>query len=526
MIDLFHMVSYDFYDMDVNGLGKTADLAFIANPGLKPLYDVLIVGGGVVGCAVARVLSRSRLDVLLCEACADVSMGASRANSAVVHAGYDAKPGTLMARYNALGNALYTDWCRDLDVPLVRCGSLVIAFGAEDEAKLDTLFAYGRENGVPGLALLSGEAAREREPALNPDVTRALWAPTGGVTSPYQMTIACWENAVANGLDTLLSAPVTAIAPGDAPDAPFTVAVRGLDAPINIKARLIVNAAGVRADDIARMVGDDSFTILPRKGEYLLLDREANNLTRVVFQTPSRLGKGILVSPTADGPAFVGPTALDVEDKDDTSTTRDAQDILRSFAPRSVPGLDLRMGITQFAGVRAVADTGDFVIRPSAKHPRFLHAAGICSPGLTAAPAIAEAVAGKGGLVERAGLALEDDPAYDPKRPDTPSFRCLDDAARAALIARDPAWGRVVCRCETVSEAEIVSAIRRGGRTLDGVKRRTRAGMGRCQGGFCAPRVMALIHRETGIPMERLTKNGGASRLLAGALREEARGDV
>lgn len=473
-------------------------------------YDVLIIGGGVIGCSIARSLARYDLRVALADAREDVAMGASRANSAIVHAGYDCHPGSAMAEMNVRGNALYDAWCEDLEVPLSRCGSLVIAFDEQDQKELDHLYAYGQANGVPGMELVDGARARELEPQLSDQVIAALWAPTGGITCPYQLSIACFENARAHGLDAYLGSPVTAVkALADG----FSVSC-GDQA---LEARYVINAAGLFADDVAHMIGDESFRILPRKGEYMMLDHTVNTLQRVIFQTPSVMGKGVLVSPTVDGNAFAGPTAVDLQDKSDTSTTPEGIATLQRMALRSVPGLNLRAVITAFAGIRAVPSTGDFVIRPSERNGRFLHAAGICSPGLTSAPAIAERMVE---LLAQQGLNMPERSDYNPKRTALARFVEMDNAERARRIQENPAYGRVICRCETITEAEIVEAIHRGARSLDGVKRRTRAGMGRCQGGFCSPRVMDLLARELNVPMTELTKFGAGSYLLSGKLKE------
>ncbi len=472
--------------------------------------DVLIIGGGVTGCAIARQLSGKRLRVALAEAREDVSMGASRANSAIVHAGYDATPGSMMAKLNVRGNALYGRWCEELDVPLKRCGSLVAAFGKEDEEELGRLYARGTENGVPGMRIVTGDEARALEPSLAETVTAALFAQTGGITCPYQLTTACYENAVKNGVKAFMNAPVRSI---EQQGESFVVQAGGH----TFEAAYVVNAAGLYADEIARMVGDESFQIQPRKGEYMLLDHSANCMTRVVFQTPSPMGKGVLVSPTVDDNAFAGPTAKNVEDREDTETTEEGLAELRRLSLKSVPGLNLRAVITAFAGLRAQPSTGDFIIRESAVAKRFIHAAGICSPGLTSAPAIAEYVEG---LLADAGLEMPENPSFDPHRPAIRRFAEMTNAERAETIRQNPRYGRIICRCETITEAEIVEAIHRGARSLDAVKRRTRAGMGRCQGGFCSPRVMELIHRETGLPMTEITKFGGESKLLVGELKE------
>lgn len=477
----------------------------------KDQYDVLIIGAGVTGCAIARELSHTGLKIALSDACDDVAMGASRANSAIVHAGYDCVPGTLMAKLNVHGNEMFDDVCESLNVPLLRVGSFVIAFGEEDEKELNNLLERGRANGVPGLEIIPGERAREMEPKLSDDVTAALWAPTAGITCPYELTIAMSENARANGADILLRKRAAAI---DYANDEFTVK---FEDGTSVSAKYVVNAAGVYADEVARLIGDDSFTISPRKGEYMLLDKQALCVGTVIFQTPSKLGKGVLVSPTVDGNIFAGPTAQDKVEKNDTQTTPEGLAELKKFSLKSVPTLNLRQVITSFAGVRAQPSTGDFIIRPSDKNARFIHAAGICSPGLSSAPAIAEYVRG---LIKEAGAdtAERADAIY--VREHAKPFRQMDAEERAEAYKRNPLYGRIICRCETVTEAEIVDAIHRGATTVDGVKRRTRAGMGRCQGGFCAPRVMEILSRELGVPTESLTKFGGKSYMVAGKLGE------
>ncbi len=477
----------------------------------KDQYDVLIIGAGVTGCAIARELSHTGLKIALSDACDDVAMGASRANSAIVHAGYDCVPGTLMAKLNVRGNEMFDDVCESLNVPLLRVGSFVIAFGEEDEKELNNLLERGRANGVPGLEIISGERAREMEPKLSDDVTAALWAPTAGITCPYELTIAMSENARANGADILLRKRAAAI---DYANDEFTVK---FEDGTSVSAKYVVNAAGVYADEVARLIGDDSFTISPRKGEYMLLDKQALCVGTVIFQTPSKLGKGGLVSPTVDGNIFAGPTAQDKVEKNDTQTTPEGLTELKKFSLKSVPTLNLRQVITSFAGVRAQPSTGDFIIRPSDKNARFIHAAGICSPGLSSAPAIAEYVRG---LIKEAGAdtAERADAIY--VREHAKPFRQMDADERAEAYKRNPLYGRIICRCETVTEAEIVDAIHRGATTVDGVKRRTRAGMGRCQGGFCGPRVMEILSRELGVPTESLTKFGGKSYMVAGKLGE------
>ena len=476
-------------------------------------FDIAIVGAGTTGCAIARHLSRFDLKIALVEAAEDVAAGSSRANSAIVHAGFDAKPGSLMARLNVRGNAVFEDWCRELSIPYNRCGSLVSAFTPDDEATLRDLLARGEANGVPGLRIVSGDEARALEPRLSKEALSALWAPTAAIACPYEFCIACAENARANGAVWKLGAPVTAMR--DLGDAVEVAA--GAE---TFRARFVVDAAGVFADDVARLLGDDSFSIRARKGEYLLLDRAAAPLARVLFPCPTKLGKGILVSPTVDGNSFAGPTAVDQESKTDTSVTAEGIATLKKVGLRSVPDLDFRKAITLFAGLRAQPSEGDFVIRRSAACPRLVLAAGICSPGFTSAPAIAETVEG---ILAEAGLALRERADWNPRRERPVPFRRMDEAQRAAAIAANPLHGRIVCRCETVTEAEIVDAIRRGATTLDAVKRRTRAGMGRCQGGFCSPRVMEILCEELHLSPLEITKCGGESRLLVGTLHDIAK---
>ena len=467
-------------------------------------YDVAIIGAGVVGAAIARALGQYQLNTALIEAAEDVAMGASRANSAIVHAGYDCPPEKLEAALNVRGNVLMTSWCEELEVPLSRCGSLVIGFDDDDKNVIESLYQRGLTNGVPDMKLIDGDEARKLEPALSKAVTCALWAGTGGITCPYQLTVACAENARDNGCEWLLGSPVTRIEHCD----------NGLIVHMNdraIEAKYVINAAGVFADEIARMVGDDSFSIHPRKGEYMLMDRSATTVEKVIFQTPSALGKGILVSPTVDGNCFAGPTALDIVDKRDNSTTDEGLAQLQQMSLKSVPDLNLRAVITSFAGIRAQPSTGDFIIEPCKTQPRMIHAAGICSPGLTSAPAIAERICK---LLNQSALDMPMRSDYNPRRPRIEMFREMNDEERRVAIAKNPNYAKVICRCETITEAEIIEAIRRGARNVDAVKRRTRAGMGRCQGGFCGPRVMDILARELGIGLDEVTKSGGNSWLV------------
>ncbi len=474
------------------------------------IYDVAVIGGGVVGGLTLRELSRYRLRTVLLERSEDVAAGASKANSGIVHGGFDAMPGTLKARYNVEGNARMEQTARELGVPFRRNGSLVLAFTEEDRGTLSELMRRGIKNGVPGLQLLSREEALAREPNLSPEILGALWAPSGGIVCPYELTVAAIGNAMDNGAELCTGFAAAAIRDEDGA---FAVTSENGE---TIRARYLINAAGVHSGDVARMIGDDSFTITPRRGEYLLLDKtQGDTVSSTIFQPPTAMGKGVLVTPTVDGNLLMGPTSENIRDKDDVSTTAAGLETVQKLSRKSVPGVNLRAVITSFAGLRACSNGGDFIIGPSAVNARFMNAAGIESPGLTAAPAIAAA------LVEHlgeSGLVLAENPDFDPVRAPIPEFRRLSDEEREALVREDPAFGRVICRCETITEGEILAAIRRNppARSVDAIKRRTRAGMGRCQGGFCGPQVVELLSRELGIPMENVTKSGEGSRMLAG----------
>lgn len=470
--------------------------------------DVVIIGGGIIGTAAARELSQYKLDVVLLEAETDVAMGTSKANSAILHAGFDAKPGTWKARLNVAGNDLYRKLCDDLGLHIEWTGSLVVAKDQTEMAELDELLERGKQNGLTGLQLLNKEELLAREPNLSLEVTGALWAPSAGIICPFGATFAFAENAIRNGATILRETPVLSIEL----DCGRVVGVKTPQGVI--KTSHVVNAAGVHADDIARLAGDDSFSIKARKGEYILFDRSVRNLVNtVLFPAPSKVSKGILVAPTVHGNLFIGPDAQDIDDKDDIAATTGGMDRVIAGARRLIPQLPMQAAITQFTGLRAAAGDGDFILRQSEQARGLIHAAGIQSPGLTAAPAIAEIVAD---LLREAGLNLERKEKFQPINPPKAVFAAMDWKQRAELVAKDPLYGRVICRCETVTEGEIVAAIHApcGAMTVDGVKRRTRAGSGRCQGGFCGPRVTAILARELGIPITEVRKDSRNSQLF------------
>ncbi|MGE5586702.1 MAG: NAD(P)/FAD-dependent oxidoreductase [Clostridia bacterium] len=483
--------------------------------------DVAIIGAGVIGAAIARELARYDLAVVLLEREAEAAFGTSKANSGVVHAGFHSAPGTLEASLCVKGNAMFDEIAAELSVPFRRNGCLMISMSGDETGVLREHFDRGRRNGVPGLRLLDAEEARRLEPGLSPDVVAALHAPTGGVVCPYQLTFALVENAVANGVRFMTGSPVTSLHLRDG-------RIAAVETPeAIIETAWVVNAAGLFADRIAAMAGDESFEIRPRKGEEYLLDKRVGNLVRsTVFPVPTPVSKGILVIPTADGNIMVGPTAEDTSDRLDLATTRAGFEAVFAAARRMVPAVSPRDVIASFAGLRAASSEGDFIIRPSGVARGMVHVAGIESPGLTAAPAIARMVAE---ILRDEGLNARARRGFSPVRPAPVRFSQLSRAEQARLVESDPAFGRIVCRCETVTEAEVLDAIRRGARTVDGVKLRTRAGMGRCQGGFCMPRVMKILSRELGVPLERITKRGCGSLIApypAKALLRQGRGEV
>ena len=476
------------------------------------MYDAVIIGGGAVGCAVARYLSRYRLDICLVERGEDVCVGTSKANSAICHAGFDAPLGSAKARFNVEGSRMMEGLSRELDFPYRRCGSLVLCFDEAELPHLRELLDRGVQNGVEGLELLDKAALHALEPAVSDKAVAALWAPTGAILCPFGMTVALAENAAANGCVFRFNTEVSRIERRGG----FFRLHTGGDF---IDARVVISAAGVHGDALHNQLCEEKVTIVPRRGEYCLLDRTCGQLVRhTIFQLPSAMGKGVLVTPTVHGNLLVGPTAVDQPDKDRTATTAEGLRAVAETAAKSVKSLPMRDVITSFAGLRAhlSGPEDDFIVGESADG--FFEAVGIESPGLSSAPAIGRYLAEL--AAEKLHAAEKED--FIAQRRDIPHPREMDFAARQALIARDPAYGQVICRCEGVTEGEIRDAIRRtpGARSLDGVKRRVRAGMGRCQGGFCGPKVMELLSRELHVPITELTKGGGESRLLAGRTKE------
>ncbi len=458
----------------------------------------------MVGCSVARSLSRYNLNVAVLEAGSDVAEGASKANSAIVHAGFDAKPGTNKAKFNVLGNRMFEDVCRELKVPFRRNGSLVLAFGQEEEKALQDLVAKAAANGVP-VEIISQDELRKREPNVSPEATAALWAPTGGICCPYELTFRSAENAAANGVEFFFDAKVEKIERAEGGCAWNVGCADGRE----FEAKAVVNCAGIHSDELNNIVSATKYAIEARRGEYLMLDRdEDGTFAATMFQVPSKMGKGILVSPTVDGTVIVGPTAEDIPDKEDKATTYAGLEKVKAGARRTYPNLPLGKVITEFSGLRAHETTvGDFILGEAPDAPFFFNAVGVESPGLTSAPAIGEWMAEK--VAERLDASKKNPALISKDVSWWPKTREMKPEDLAELVERDPSFGRVICRCEEVTEGEIRAAIRArvGARTLDGIKRRTRSGMGRCQGGFCTPRLIEILGAELGLPPEAFLKS-------------------
>lgn len=476
------------------------------------MFDVIVIGGGVIGGTILRELTKYKLKSCLLEKENDVCMGQSKANSGIVHAGYDAVPGTLKARFNVLGNKMMPRYAAELGVKYRNNGSLVVAFSTEEMQTLQDLKARGEENGVYGLEILDMVALRAMEPNISEAALGALYAPTGGIVCPYELTIAAIGNAMDNGATLYTDFEVTVIEKnGDI----FTVS--SSDGK-TVMGKIIIDCAGLQSGKIATLAGDNSVKIGARKGEYILLDRESGDfVSHTLFFTPTKLGKGILLTQTVDGNILLGPTAEELE-KADTTTSAEGLAFVIEKARKMSKNPPLFNTITSFAGIRAYSEYHDFILEESKAVKGLILCAGIESPGLTSAPAIAEYV-----VKELIGvnLPLEKNEAFNGVRKPDYFFKNLSLEEKNEIIRKDPSYGKIVCRCEQITEGEIVCAIHENppARNIDAIKRRTRSGMGRCQGGFCQPRVAELIARETRIKMEQVTKSGKNSNLLVGVLK-------
>ncbi len=476
------------------------------------MLDIAIIGGGIIGCATAFTLSKYNLKIALLEKENDIATGATRANSAIIHAGYDPEPGTLMAKLNVKGNAMTPDLCRDLQVPFEPVGSLVLAFSDEDMVHIQKLYDRGKQNGVPGMEIWDADKVKAEEPHVTDQVKGALYAPSAGIIGPWEFALALGEVAVLNGVQVHLNSKVTAIENKE--DHYEMTTDSGV-----FCAHYVVNAAGVDSDTVHNMVAAPTFTVTPNRGDYYLMDKSEGHMAkRVLFQCPSAVGKGVLVSPTVGGNLIVGPSAVPCDDGAAVGTTATGLAGVQSAAAKSVPGLNYRGNIRTFAGMRANTDRDDFIIQEAA--PRFIDLAGIKSPGLSSAAAIGEYCLE---LLEKAGLRPTAKGNAITTRKKT-VFHQLSAEEKAAAVRENPLYGRVICRCETITEGEIVDALHSPipPCSVDGIKRRCGAGMGRCQGGFCGPRVVEIIAREKGISPMDVLKDTAGSYILDARTKKEA----
>ena len=476
------------------------------------MYDVIIIGAGVSGAATARELSRYKVNACVIEKEEDVCCGTSKANSAIVHAGYDAATGSLMAKLNVRGNQMMEQLAKDLDFPFKKNGSLVVCLHEEDMPNLQALYDRGVANGVKDLRILNREELRAMEPNISDDAYAALYAPTAGIVCPFNLNIAMAENACVNGVEFKFDTEVTGLHPIEGGWAIETN--QG-----TFETKYVVNAAGVYADTLHNMVSAKKIHITPRRGDYCLLDKTAGNLvSKTIFALPGKFGKGILVAPTVHGNLILGPTAIDIEDKEGTNTTREGLDQVIAKCGMNAKNIPMRSVITSFAGLRAHEDGHEFLIGELEDAKGFIDCAGIESPGLTSSPAIGEMVA----EILREKLNLEKNENFVATRKGVLDPDALSKEERIELIRKNPAYGNIICRCEMITEGEILDAIHRplGAKSLDGVKRRTRAGMGRCQAGFCSPRTMEILARERHVSMFDITKSGGDSKIVVGTNKD------
>lgn len=479
--------------------------------------DILIIGSGITGCALARELSGYQASVTVLEKGSDIAEGATKANSGIIHAGYDAMPGSLKAYYNVLGSSMYPSLCSQLNIPYRRCGALVIALDENESKSVEALKKRGESNGVENLSLIGKDEILALEPNINPQVVCALNVPDSAIISPYEAAYAFADNAAVNNTTFLFDQTVENVIKNSNG---FTVQTNS----DTFHCHVVINCAGSFGAEIHNILCEEKLEMTHRRGQYYLLDRSSEQpFSRTVFQCPSHMGKGVLLTPTVHGNMLIGPTAEDISDPCDTATTAEGLSEIIRKAVRTWPALSVRQNITNFSGIRAHLNSGDFVVGQNKEVPGYFEAIGIESPGLSSAPAIARdlcrQVVDYMNLVRKEKTIVYQAPSC--------SFHDMSNEERASAVESDPAHGNIICRCEMVTEAEIRAAIHRpvGARTVDGVKRRTRAGMGRCQGGFCMPRVADIIAEETGIPLQKITKSGGSSFLLTGSIESYLKGE-
>ncbi len=477
------------------------------------MYDVAVIGAGIIGTFIARELSRYDLNIVLIEKDTDIGNGTTKANSAIVHAGYDAEPGTLKAKLNFLGNPMFDRVCEELDVPFERIGSLAVATNEEEMKNIQRLYERGLKNGTPDIKILSREEVREKEEGISEEVIGALYAPTAGIVSPFELAVALAENAGDNGVEIKLESKVTNI---QRVENGYCISM----GEEKLEAKYVINCAGVYAGEINEMVATKSFEIYPRRGQYNILDKSAGNIvSHVIFQAPTKLGKGVLVTPTVHGNLLVGPDAEDIDDREDTATTIERIEYIRRVSKKITSKIHFGTTITSFSGLRARPSTGDFIIEESKEAKGFINVGGIESPGLSAAPAIADYTID---ILKEIGGELKKKEGFIASRKPFLRFMELNDGEKAELIRKDERYGRVICRCENITEGEIVDIINRnaGARTVDAVKRRARPGMGRCQGGFCGPRVMEILARELEKDIKEIVKDSSDSYILTGETKQ------
>lgn len=473
------------------------------------MYQVVVIGGGVIGATILRELSKYNLKTLMLEKESDVCMGQSKANSGIAHAGFDAKEGSLKAKFNVLGNKMMESYCRELGVKYQNNGALVVAYSYDEVLTLEELKERGERNGVNNLEILNREELIKLEPNISDTAVGALYAKDSGIVCPYNLTIAAIGNAMDNGAELKTDFEVTDIKKENG-----VFKIYSKDKQV-VEASVVINASGINSSKIANLVGDNSFTVKGRRGEYILLDRESGDfVSHTIFKTPTKMGKGILVTNTVDGNILLGPTAENIEDNS-TITTENGLNFVKKTAGEMCKNVPHYNTITSFAGVRAYSDRGDFIIEESSAVKNFINVCGIESPGLTSAPAIAKHV-----VEEIVGkiLTLDKNKNFNGKREPEYFFSQLSLEEKNALIKKDSSYGKIICRCEGITEGEIVKAIHDNPKAtnVDAIKRRVRAGMGRCQGGFCQPHVVEILSRELNIPYESVTKNGKNSKLLVG----------
>lgn len=473
-------------------------------------FDVAIIGAGVIGACIARNLSQYNLDVVLLEKEADVSFGTSKANSGIIHGGFHTSGQYLKSKLEIKGNLMFDQLHKELGFPFKRTGVIVVAFSEEELQSLEVLYRQGIENGSLGIELCGRDRIFSLEPKLNPDVIGGLHAPIGGIIEPYRFVFSLVESAKKNGVELRTNFNV------------YKAEINGDGFKIfskeggEVESKFVVNAAGLYADEVSKIFGAEEFSIIPRKGEEYLLDKNTSAFTdKVVFPAPSKNSKGILAIPTVEGTMMIGPTAIEIEDKTDLSTSSANLQTVFNFAKKLVPAISEKDIITFFAGIRPALTGGDFYIEESKKTANFIQVAGIQSPGLTASPAIAVYVKD---ILKKLGLRLTEKSGFDPYIEQKPKARQLSFDKLAEIINEDPNYGNIVCRCENISEAEIIEAIRAGHTTLDGIKFYARAGMGRCQGGFCSYKIIKILMRETGMKFDEITKRGGDSFIIRGEL--------